>query len=125
MSVITQDGDSALMKAAYMGKTAVVVELVKAGALFDLQNTVCPYPIIHDVQEHAYSLVVYNTENETTCTCIYLTKLKVISLKTHVLYMYNVHVHVYTCPNTCHRVHDILIPSVFHFHSLHREETQL
>ena len=43
MSVITQDGDSALMKAAYWGRTAVVVELVKAGALLDLQNTVCPY----------------------------------------------------------------------------------
>ena len=51
MSVITQDGDSALMRAAYWGKTAVVVELVKAGTLLDLQNTVCPYPIIHDVQK--------------------------------------------------------------------------
>ena len=53
MSVITQDGDSALMEAAYMGETAVVVDLVKAGggALLDLQNTVCPYPILHDVQK--------------------------------------------------------------------------
>ena len=51
MSVITQDGDSALMRAAYWGETEVVVELVKAGALLDLQNTVCPYTIIHDVQE--------------------------------------------------------------------------
>ena len=59
MSVITQDGYSALIWAAYYGRTAVVVELVKAGALLDLQNTVCPYPIIHDVQEHAYSLVVF------------------------------------------------------------------
>ena len=59
MSVITQYGDSALMKAASYGYTEVVVELVKAGALLDLQNTVCPYPIIHDVQEHAFSLVVY------------------------------------------------------------------
>ena len=57
MSVITQYGDSALMKAASYGYTEVVVELVKA--LLDLQNTVCPYPIIHDVQEHAFSLVVY------------------------------------------------------------------
>ena len=31
MSVITQDGDSALMTAARRGKTEVVVELVKAG----------------------------------------------------------------------------------------------
>ena len=60
MSVITQDGYSALIWAAFNGHTEVVVELVKAGgALLDLQNTVCPYPIIHDVQEHAYSLVVY------------------------------------------------------------------
>ena len=49
MSVITQGGDSALMTAAYWGETEVVVELVKAGALLDLQNTVCPYPILHDV----------------------------------------------------------------------------
>ena len=48
------------MRAALRGRTEMVVELVKAGALLDLQNTVCPYPIIiHDVQEHAYSLVVY------------------------------------------------------------------
>ena len=51
MSVIIQDGDSALMRAAYMGETAVVVELVKAGSLLDLQNTVCPYTILHDVQK--------------------------------------------------------------------------
>ena len=65
MYVITQYGESALIRAAYNGRTEVVVELVKAGALLDLQNTVCPYPIIHDVQEHAYSLIVYNTESET------------------------------------------------------------
>ena len=74
-SVITQDGDSALMEAAYRGRTDVVVELVKAGALLDLQNTVCPCdPIIHDV--HVY-----------TGTCIlscYILKLKVISLTIHV-----------------------------------------
>ena len=49
MSVITQDGDSALITVADWGRTEVVVELVKAGALLDLQNTVCPYAIIHDV----------------------------------------------------------------------------
>ena len=92
------------MRAAYLGNTDIVVELVKAGgALLDLQNTVCPNPIIHDVQENAYSLVKLNVTGLT--------------------------LHVYTCPSTyviC-RVHDILIPSVpvFHFHSLHREETQL
>ena len=58
--VITQNGNSALMEAAYYGRTEVVVELVKAGALLDLQNIVCPYPIVHGGQEYAYSLVVYN-----------------------------------------------------------------
>ena len=43
MSVNTQYGTSALMYAAHYGKTEVVVELVKAGANLDLQNTVCQY----------------------------------------------------------------------------------
>ena len=41
-SLILQYGDSALMRAAYWGKTDVMVELVKAGANLDLQNKVCP-----------------------------------------------------------------------------------
>ena len=41
MSVITQDGDSALMKAARWGKTEVIAELVKAGANVDMQTKVC------------------------------------------------------------------------------------
>ena len=36
----SQDGDSALMEAAYRGKTEVVVELIKAGANLNLQNKV-------------------------------------------------------------------------------------
>ena len=43
MSVITQWGDSALMKAAWKGKTEAVVELVKAGTNVDMQNRVCQY----------------------------------------------------------------------------------
>ena len=43
MSVITQVGWSALMYAAGWGRTEVVVELVKAGANLNLQNTVCQY----------------------------------------------------------------------------------
>ena len=43
MSVITQYGISALIYAAGWGKTEVVVELVKAGANLNLQNTVCQY----------------------------------------------------------------------------------
>ena len=41
--VITQDGDSALIRAAVKGKTEVVIELVKAGANVDKQNEVCQY----------------------------------------------------------------------------------
>ena len=37
----TQDGSSALMKAASGGHTAVVQELVKSGATLDIQMTVC------------------------------------------------------------------------------------
>ena len=58
MSVVTQDGYSALIWAAFYGRTEMVVELVKAGTLLDLQNTVCPYPIIHDVQEQAYCYIL-------------------------------------------------------------------
>ena len=43
MSVVTQVGYSALMFAAMMGKTEVVVELVKAGANVDMQDRVCQY----------------------------------------------------------------------------------
>ena len=43
MSVISQDGNSALMEAAYYGRTEVVVELVKAGTNLNLQNKVCQY----------------------------------------------------------------------------------
>ena len=45
MSVITQGGWSALMYAATLGMTEVVVELVEAGANLNLQNTVCQYII--------------------------------------------------------------------------------
>ena len=37
----TQDGRSALMKAASEGHTEIVVELVKARANLDLQDEVC------------------------------------------------------------------------------------
>ena len=40
MSVITQDGDSALMRAAWRGHTEIVKELVKAKANLDLKNNV-------------------------------------------------------------------------------------
>ena len=40
-SVITQSGQTALMRAASKGYTEVVVELVKAKANLDLQDKVC------------------------------------------------------------------------------------
>ena len=40
-SVITQSGQTALMKVASRGRTKVVVELVKAKANLDLQDEVC------------------------------------------------------------------------------------
>ena len=41
MSVITQDGRSALMGAAWRGYTECVAVLVKAGVNKDLQDEVC------------------------------------------------------------------------------------
>ena len=49
MSVITQDGYSALMLAAMKRETEVVVKLVKAGANVDMQTKVCQYNIVHYV----------------------------------------------------------------------------
>ena len=40
MSVITQDGDTALIEAASNGRTKVVSQLLEAGADIDLQNNV-------------------------------------------------------------------------------------
>ena len=41
LSVTTQNGNTALMRAAWLGETDVVVELVRGGANLDLQNEVC------------------------------------------------------------------------------------
>ena len=41
LSVTAQAGDTALIRAASLGKTDVVVELVRGGANLDLQNKVC------------------------------------------------------------------------------------
>ena len=41
MSVITQRGESALMKGAWEGHTDIVKELVTAGANLNLQDNVC------------------------------------------------------------------------------------
>ena len=50
MSVITQNGWSALLWAVYNGNTEVIQQLVKAGANLDLQDEVCQYVETHDVQ---------------------------------------------------------------------------
>ena len=52
MSVITQDGSSALLWAASGGHTEVVQQLVKADANLDLQNKVCQYVKAHNVHEY-------------------------------------------------------------------------
>ena len=41
LSVTAQDGDTALIRAAWRGETDVVVELVRGGANLDLQSKVC------------------------------------------------------------------------------------
>ena len=41
LSVTAQDGETALILAASLGRTDVVVELVRGGANLDLQNKVC------------------------------------------------------------------------------------
>ena len=46
LSVITQDGNSALMGVATGGKTEIFLELLKAGANLNLQDRVCQYKFI-------------------------------------------------------------------------------
>ena len=41
LSVTAQSGETALMLAASLGRTDVVVELVRGGGNLDLQNKVC------------------------------------------------------------------------------------
>ena len=53
MSVITQEGTSALHWAVLNGRTEVVQQLVKAGANLDLQDKVCQYVETHDVHEYS------------------------------------------------------------------------
>ena len=54
----SQDGDSALMKAAWKGKTEVVVELIKAGANLNLQN---------EVQRLSILCYVFYISHSTVC----------------------------------------------------------
>ena len=53
MSVITQDGNSALLWAVGNGHTDVVQLLATAGANLDLQDEVCQYVETHDVHEYS------------------------------------------------------------------------
>ena len=50
MSLITQDGESALMIAAYRGETNAVVELINSGADLDLLNKVCSGTVSYVMQ---------------------------------------------------------------------------
>ena len=59
---ITQGGWSALMRAAWKGKTEAVVELVKAGANVDMQN---------EVRTCTYMYIVYMYKRIYMYVCIY------------------------------------------------------
>ena len=59
LSVTAQDGNTALMRAAWYGNTDVVVELVRGGANLDLQNKVC-------LQQRPSTHVLYSTRNVHT-----------------------------------------------------------
>ena len=62
MSVITQNGVSALMYAAILGKTEVVVELVKVGANVDMQNEVrMQIYVPHDVIAQKHTIINFVT----------------------------------------------------------------
>ena len=66
MSVITQDGRSALMYATMWGRTEVVVELVKAGANLNLQTTVCQKCIhVHRYMMYMYMYMHYSIATPT------------------------------------------------------------
>ena len=69
VSVITQEGDSALMRAARGGKTEVVVELVKAGANVDMQNGVRQY-ILYGMCTCVYAYTCYCVRDGTVSTTI-------------------------------------------------------
>ena len=64
MSVITQDGYSALICAALKGHTEMVVELVKAKANLDLQNKVCvPFSCsVNTALKYCYTLYMVPTQ---------------------------------------------------------------
>ena len=75
----SQDGDSALMTAAWWGRTEVVKELVKAGAQLDLQNKVC--------QQYNTQLLYIMYRN--TCIQLLTCKLK-LNLTIHILLLIHV-----------------------------------
>ena len=81
MSVITQDGWSALMYAASWDRTEVVVELVKAGANLNLQSTVCQYVgdtyIKYNVHVLLYIHVYTKPQNNGNSVHVYTWSIKV------------------------------------------------
>ena len=89
MSVITQEGWSALMSAASKCKTEAVVELVKAGASVDMQTKVCQYIyVVHDVHKlHVYIHVCVYIHVHVLTT-LSLTLYYVLGLIFVCIYMY-------------------------------------
>ena len=79
MSVITQNGYSALMRAAMEGNIEVVVELVKAGANVDMKDDVCQY--IYTYITHDVYITVQNHTSFSSCP-------ESAFIVTHILYVY-------------------------------------
>ena len=71
MSVITQNGVSALMWAAKEGKTEAVVELVKAGANVDMQDEVCQYMYIYMYVVHGVQCTYIHVHVCTYNVCVH------------------------------------------------------
>ena len=93
MSVITQDGWSALIWAAYEGKTEAVVQLVKAGANVDMQNAVrtCAYTYMykHNVQLHVHVRTCIYGQCTCMWTCTYLCiRCTIMHVHTCTMYVY-------------------------------------
>ena len=81
LSVTAQDGDTALMLAAWRGRTDMVVELVRGGANLDLQDKVCwvmneatqeSQPALHTCRQRflwvwSFLISTHIPEHNTTC----------------------------------------------------------
>ena len=103
LSVTAQDGNTALILAAWYGETDVVVTLVRGGAHLDLQNEVCwvineatqeSQPALHTCRQRflwVWSFLISTHIPEHNTTCIPETGLMSLWLA-HILYIRIIHV---------------------------------